>query len=129
MKRVAGPFLCVGNIVQDILVRPVDKLVFDTTVWVEDIRTSLGGNGANTSYVLGRLGAPVRLASIAGRDEWGNRVLGILSDAGVDVSSVLRSDLPTPLTIVFVRPDGARAFFHRPGCATESLEVPFESGC
>jgi sugar/nucleoside kinase (ribokinase family) len=129
VKPVRGPFLCAGNIVHDILVRPVDKLVFDTTVWVEDIRASLGGNGANTSYALGRLGASVRLASITGRDDWGDRVLRILCDAGVDISGVVRSELPTSMTIVLVRPDGARAFFHRPGCATEPFEIPFGSGC
>jgi sugar/nucleoside kinase (ribokinase family) len=120
--------LCAGNIVHDVLVRPVDALEFDRTVWVEDIRTSLGGNGANTSFALARLGVQVRLASIAGSDEFGDKVIAILRGADVDVSSVVRSELPTATTIVLVRADGARAFFHRPGCAGADFPIEFPDG-
>ena len=120
--------LCAGNIVHDVLVRPVDALAFDRTVWVDDIRTSLGGNGANTSFALARLGVPVCLASITGNDEFGEKVIAILREAGVDVSSVVRSDLPTATTVVLVRSDGARAFFHRPGCAGADFPIEFPDG-
>jgi sugar/nucleoside kinase (ribokinase family) len=123
-----GGILCAGNIVHDILVRPADRLDFDQTVWVDDLRTSLGGNGANTAYALARLGVPVRLASIAGRDRRGDEALAILREAGVDTSGVARSDLPTSATVVLVRRDGARAFFHRPGCAEEEFPIDFPDG-
>lgn len=128
MIAITGGVLCAGNIVEDLLVRPADKLVFDTTVWVDEIRTSLGGNGANTSYTLARLGVPVRLASVAGRDDAGDRCLAALSLAGVDTQSVQRSELPTPMTVVLVRSDGARAFFHRPGCAAEAFPIDLLPG-
>jgi sugar/nucleoside kinase (ribokinase family) len=123
-----GGVLCAGNTVHDILARPVDRLQFDQTVWVDDIRTSLGGNGANTAYTLARLGVRVRLASIVGRDQHGNEALEILSGAGVDTSAVTRSDLPTPSTVVLVRGDGARAFFHRPGCVAEDFPIVLPGG-
>ncbi len=128
MIRIGGGVLCAGNTVHDILVRPVDTLIFDQTVWVDDIHASLGGNGANTSFVLARLGVKTRLASIAGKDEWGDQVLAILSEAGVDVSSVMRSELPTATTVVLVRSDGARAFFHRPGSAGADFPIEFPAG-
>ena len=125
MIRAGGGILCAGNIVHDLLVRPVESLIFDRTVWVEDIRTSPGGNGANTAYTIARLGTLVRLASIAGADEWGDHVLDVLSTAGVDTSLVVRSALPTPMTVALVRADGARAFFHRPGCAKEPFPIEY----
>lgn len=128
MIRIGGGILCAGNVVHDVLVRPVDALVFDRTVWVDDIRASLGGNGANTSFALARLGVKARLASIIGTDEWGEKVLAILRDVGVDTSIVVRSELPTPTTIVLVRSDGARAFFHRPGCAGADFPIEFPAG-
>jgi sugar/nucleoside kinase (ribokinase family) len=115
--------------VHDLLVRPVDRLEFDKTVWVDDIRTSLGGNGANTAYTLARLGVRVRLASIAGRDRRGDELLEILNGAGVDISAVTRSELSTSTTVVLVRGDGARAFFHRPGCAAEDFPIELPGGC
>jgi sugar/nucleoside kinase (ribokinase family) len=121
--------LCAGNMVHDLLVRPVDWLEFDKTVWVDDIRTSLGGNGANTAYTLARLGVRVRLASIAGRDRCGDELMDILTGVGVDMSAVTRSELPTSTTVVLVRGDGARAFFHRPGCAAEDFPIELPGGC
>jgi sugar/nucleoside kinase (ribokinase family) len=115
--------------VHDILVRPVERLEFNQTVWVDDVRTSLGGNGANTAYTLARLGVRVRLASIVGRDQRGDEALGTLSEVGVDTSAVTRSALPTSSTVVLVREDGARAFFHRPGCVAEDFPIELPGGC
>lgn len=129
MIRTGGSVLCAGNMVHDILVRPVERLEFDQTVWVHDVCTSLGGNGANTAYTLARLGVHVRLASIAGRDQRGDELLDILNGAGVDTSAVTRSERQTPTTVVLVRNDGARAFFHRPGCAAEDFPIEFPGGC
>ena len=40
----------------------------DGTPWIDSIELNLGGNGANTSYALSRLGVPVRLLGMVGRD-------------------------------------------------------------
>ncbi len=129
MIRPGGGVLCAGNIVHDVLVRPVDRLDFDQTVWVDELCASLGGNGANTSYTLARLGVRVRLASIAGSDGRGDEMIAILKEAGVDTSSVVRSRLPTSATVVLVRHDGARAFFNRPGCAVTDFPAEVPGGC
>jgi sugar/nucleoside kinase (ribokinase family) len=109
--------LCAGNIVHDTLVRPVDRLQWSTTTWVEEIHASLGGNGAATSYTLGKLGVPVRLLSIVGSDAPGNELLRRLESAGVDVSRVTRSEAPTAATIALVHSGGDRLFLHRPGAS------------
>ena len=106
--------LCVGNIVFDVLVRPVDRLDWGTTTWVEAIEQHLGGNGANTSSALARLGVPVRLLGTIGNDTPGDQLLAALRAAGVDTAHMSRSDAPTPTTVALVNSAGERLFLHRP---------------
>jgi sugar/nucleoside kinase (ribokinase family) len=118
--------LCCGNLVRDILVGPIAETAWGKTVWVESIEEDFGGNGANTSYALAKLGASVRLMGMLGADEAGSRVLSRLESAGVDTTQVQRCDLPTPTSIVLVNPNGARALLHRPGASREAFSAPVE---
>ncbi|MBM3761871.1 MAG: carbohydrate kinase family protein [Acidobacteria bacterium] len=113
--------LVVGNLVLDLLAWPVESIHWDGTVWVEQFTRSVGGNGANTSYTLAKMGASVALAGAVGRDEEGSQLIDILTQAGVDVSRVKRLALPTPTTMALVKKSGSRAFVHRPGASRESL--------
>ena len=122
---IPGRVLCAGNLTEDILVWPVDNVVFDTTTWVQDIITSFGGNGANTSYAAARLGAEVRLVGLVGADAIGDQILSQLSAGGVELR-VSRCNLPTPATVVVIRSDGARSFLHRQGASSESFAEPLE---
>jgi sugar/nucleoside kinase (ribokinase family) len=118
--------LCAGNIVYDILVRPVDELRWGATAWVESIEQNIGGNGANTCYCLAKLGVPVRLASMVGADQFGDLLLDVLKEVGVDTSCIARGALPTPTSIALVQSGGARMFLHRPGAAAEIFPKPIE---
>lgn len=123
MIEIPGAVLCAGNLTEDILVWPVDEVVFNTTVWVNDIVTSIGGNGANTALAIARLGGRVRLTGLVGDDAAGEHVLRQLQSAGVDLR-VGRSGLPTPVTVVVVRSDAARSFLHRAGASREAFAEP-----
>lgn len=125
MIQIPGIILCAGNLTQDILVWPVNDVVFNTTTWVDDIITSFGGNGANTSFAIAKMGGNVRLTGLLGDDAAGNTVLDQLREGGVDVR-VGRCGLPTPMTVVIVRTDAARSFLHRPGASREAFAVPME---
>lgn len=112
--------LCTGNMVLDILVRPVIQPEhWAGTTLVESIEQSLGGNGANTSYTLGMLGVPVRLLSMAGADAFGEAVRAKLQSAGVDTSGVRCSVAPTSTSVVLVNPGGERRFLHLAGSSFE----------
>lgn len=128
--KICGDIIVAGNLVEDILVRPVERIEYGFTVWVDLIEHHLGGNGANTSYTLAKLGIPVRLRGAVGRDEAGDRVLRRLNDAGVDLVEVQRMDSPTAATVVLVAPDGSRSFLHAPGVsqAVFSEAVEFSDG-
>jgi sugar/nucleoside kinase (ribokinase family) len=114
--------LVAGNIVHDILVRPVEEIRWGTSVWVESIESHLGGNGANTSYCVAKLSVRARLLGSVGTDSFGTQCLDWLKSAGVDLSSVRRSpDDPTAATVGLVHPSGARQFLHRPGVSREAF--------
>ena len=119
--------LCTGNLVLDILVRPVD-LPDDWagTAVVESIEQSLGGNGANSAYTLGKLGVPVRLIGMVGRDAFGEFALAKLRSADVDTGGIRRSRAPTATTVVLVNSRGDRRFLHRLGASGEMLLDPDE---
>ena len=116
--------LCCGNLVLDILVRPVDRFVFGTTALVDSIEQHLGGNGASTSYTLGKLGCPVRLLGTVGSDAFGDVLLNKLEMAGVDTSWIARSPSPTATTVVLVDSSGNRMFLHRLGASAEAFAEP-----
>jgi sugar/nucleoside kinase (ribokinase family) len=118
--------LCCGNMVMDVLVRPVERIAWNTTTWVEAIEQHIGGNGANTSYAAAVCGLAARLVSVAGRDPFGDRLLGELAAAGVDVSHVWRSDAPTAATVALVNPAGDRFFLHCVGAGAEAFAEPLE---
>ncbi len=107
--------LCCGNIVFDVLVRPVSELRWNTTHWVESVRHTMGGNGANTAYAAAILGARVKLLGWVGNDPAGAMLLEKLAGAGVDVSAVRRSSAPTAATVSLVNPQGDRFLLHSPG--------------
>ena len=106
---------------RDILAAPVAEPGWGRTVWVDSIEEGVGGNGANTSYALARLGAPVRLIGTLGADEAGDRIAATLQAAGVDMAHVKRSARPTACTVVLVNHDGARALLHRPGASQDAF--------
>lgn len=101
---------------------PVAEPNWGRTVWVDSIGEGFGGNGANTSYTLAKLGTPVRLMGMLGADPAGDRVREMLEAAGVDTAHVRRCGLPTPTTVVLVNPDGARALLHQPGASCEAFK-------
>jgi len=124
--RIRGEIVVAGNLVEDILVRPVERIEYGFTVWVDSIEQHLGGNGSNTSYALAILGVPVRLRGAVGQDDFGDRVLARLRAVGVNLESVERMPFATATTVVLVAPDGSRSFLHSPGVSREVFSTPGE---
>jgi sugar/nucleoside kinase (ribokinase family) len=114
--------VCVcGNIVFDILVRPVEQLRWAATTLVETVSQQLGGNAGSTSYTLAKLGLPVFVVTLAGRDAEAAAVLARLESAGVDTSRVMRTDAPTSVAISLVNQAGERALLYRLGASAEEF--------
>jgi sugar/nucleoside kinase (ribokinase family) len=126
LKAPPRGILCCGNIVLDIMVRPVEQFNWGATTWVDSIEQNLGGNGSNTSYTLGMLGVPVRLLGMVGEDPFGEQALSILNRGGVDLSFVGRSQAPTTTSVCPVNSAGNRLFMHRVGSSAEVFPEPIQ---
>jgi sugar/nucleoside kinase (ribokinase family) len=111
------PIVCVGQLVADIVVRPVEKLPYPgRTEPVEELDILSGGCAANTAAVLAKLGAEASLVALIGRDAFGDAALADLETAGVDVGAVRReASWPTSVAIVMIDPKGERSFYYRAG--------------
>ncbi len=131
MATPRGRVLCVGSIVLDILVRPVEALPpWGATLWVDSIDRHLGGNGAIAACALGILGTPVTLAGAVGGDDFGRYLLARLQSAGVDTSQVqVHNGVPTATTVGLVNGSSERLFLHVKGAsdAADPDRIHFES--
>jgi sugar/nucleoside kinase (ribokinase family) len=109
--------LCIGQLVADIVVRPVDALPYPgRTDLVQDLQICSGGCAANTAAVLAKLGAKVGLAALIGEDFLGDAALADLKQTGLGLEAVVRSSAdPTSAVIVVISNAGERSFLYRNG--------------
>ena len=86
-----APVIVIGSAGMDI----VGRLEGDSQLGTSNpglIRRSFGGVARNVAENLARLGLPVTLISAVGNDSAGDDLLDQVSQAGVDVNRVLRTD-------------------------------------
>jgi sugar/nucleoside kinase (ribokinase family) len=76
---------------------------------------TLGGNGANSAYVLASLDVPVALCSATGQDHLGDMVCGWLNDNNVDLRGFLRKENGTAITTAITDRCQDRLSFYYPG--------------
>jgi sugar/nucleoside kinase (ribokinase family) len=109
--------LCIGLIVADLLVRPVNSNIFliDTTI-ADEIKLMPGGDAINEAIIMARLGAKVGLAGKVGRDPFGQIALKEAADNMVNVKNVkIDATTKTAVSIVFINETGERNFVFCPG--------------
>ena len=83
--------LVIGASSLDVVARLHDGLQMETSNPAR-IRTSFGGVARNVAENLARLGQPVSLLSVIGKDRIGEDLLAYTRQAGVDVSAVYSTD-------------------------------------
>ena len=125
--------VCIGILVADVVARPVDALpAAGTLALVDSIVLRGGGCALNTSSALTRLGLRAAVLGKVGADAFGDFVVGLLEERGVDGSGVIRDPtLPTSASVALVDASGERTFLHTPGANNalrpdELGEAPFE---
>jgi len=127
---MAGGIITSGNVVLDVLVRPVDEVTWGVTRWVDSIESSLGGNGANTASAVARLGVASQLLAMVGPDAFGASCRAMLASHGVDLRRLQQGAAATATSVVLVQSTGARTFLHQPGSSREAFAEPvvFDTG-
>jgi sugar/nucleoside kinase (ribokinase family) len=113
----APDVVCLGILVADVIARPVDDLPARGSLGaVDEIDLRGGGCALNTASALVKLGLRAAVAGKVGADPFGDFLLGVADERGVDRSAVVRDPAsPTSATVVLVAGDGDRTFLHVPG--------------
>jgi pseudouridine kinase len=89
-KSPDAPVLLIGAAGVDIVGRLEGELRKGTSNPAQ-IRTSFGGVARNVAENLARLGQPANLLTVVGEDQNGMQLLKVISEAGVNVESVVRT--------------------------------------
>jgi len=128
----APDVVCVGILVADVIARPVTRLPeAGTLAFVDSIELRGGGCALNTASCLARLGLRSAALGKVGADTFGEFVLRLLGERGVDAEGVLTDpELATSASVALVDPAGERTFLHLRGAnaglrAEELGERPF----
>ena len=125
-------FVLVGQMVADIVIRPVDTFPRGGVCeMVEQIGVFPGGCTLNTALTMAKLGIKPVLVGKVGNDPLGRFLLDEVQAAGLNTDRIGREGT-TSTAIVMVSSTGERSFYYTPGAtATLSLDevdlVPLES--
>jgi len=102
--------LCVGTALVDSILRGFDPTPVSASGYrAESGSLNVGGEAVNEAMAAAKLGLRTGIFCYLGEDAAGDMVAQSLTRCGVDLSRVLRTlEHPTPVTTMFVRPDGTR---------------------
>ncbi len=102
--------LCIGTAIADCIIKGFDpEPVSAAGFRAESCSINPGGEGLNESATAAKLGLKTGILCFLGCDGAGDLLYGSMVSNGVDMSNVVREkDHPTPVTTMFVNPDGTR---------------------
>ncbi|MCY6382773.1 ribokinase [Hoeflea prorocentri] len=104
-----------GSINMD-LIATVDRLPRPgETVIGSTFATAAGGKGANQALAAQRAGSKTRMTGAVGDDQFAKASLGLLAQAGVDLTMVQTTDGPTGTAVILVEHDGENSIAVVPG--------------
>lgn len=109
--------LCVGQLVTDIIVKPVEQVDFSVdTKRVGHISMKNGGDCMNAAIDLALLGNNVGFAGVVGNDNFGDFLLKTVKDHGIDTRGLKAvPEISTSAVIVLVNEKGERTFLYYGG--------------
>ncbi len=107
---------CVGVLVADVMVRPVDAWPErGRLLLVEGIEVHSGGLAHTTGVTLAKLGVPTAVVGRAGADLLGTFLLDVLREHRIEAHVRREDTASTSATVVAVASSGERSFLHLPG--------------
>lgn len=101
--------LCVGHAVFDLVFLVPEHPQADEKTSATGFLECGGGPAANAAVAVARLGQRAAFAGYLGDDRFGDEHLLELERAGVAADLVVRGPVPTPLSVILVKPDGQRS--------------------
>jgi sulfofructose kinase len=107
--------LCVGHAAYDLTFAVPHHPAPDEKTFATDFVGCGGGPAANAAVTVAKLGGRSAFAGYLGQDIYGDLHLAELQEAGVDTSLVVRGTNPTPLSVIWAKPDGQRSLVNYRG--------------
>lgn len=106
-----------GNFTIDTIVESIKELpAWGTEIFVNNIIKRSGGNLANFSFTLKKLGIEPILIGNIGDDDYGKEILKSLKDFSISTALIkTENKTNTSLSITILREDGERLFLTTPG--------------
>lgn len=112
-------FLCIGLIMQDVLLKGINKLPhhWEETVSGKVMISDVGGGAANSAITFGRLGCKAAVAGRIGNDSFGRLLKKKFAEEGVS-TEYLKTDTgkSTGVSVGIVNDYGERCFLTVKGC-------------
>ena len=115
MQHELRPIVVVGSINMDLVSRVSAIPRVGQTIFGKDFQTHAGGKGANQAVGVARLGYPVKMIGMVGRDAFGKELREHLDWEGVDTQGVGESDEATGTATILVDDEGQNCIVVTPG--------------
>ena len=112
--------LCVGHASYDLVFSVPHHPEADEKIFADSLISCGGGPAANAAVTVARLGYKAAFAGYLGNDTYGQIHFEELQRENVSTDLVARGTMPTPLSVILIKPDGKRALVNYKG-ATEPL--------
>ena len=119
--------LCIGHACYDLVFAVDHQPAPDEKARASAFTSCGGGTAANAAVTAASLGARTAFAGYLGDDIYGEQHLAEFRAAGVDTQLVVRGAAATPISAIFVKPDGARSIVNYKGDTNRLIgdDVPF----
>ena len=101
--------LCVGHACYDLVFSIDHQPGPDEKTTADDFVSCGGGTAANAAMTVAKLGYSVAFCGYLGDEIYGHEHLEEMHTVGVNTDLVVRGPASTPLSAIFVKPDGARS--------------------
>jgi len=94
--------LVIGSINMDLVIQSERNPIPGETIRGSNFSIMPGGKGNNQGVAIGRLGGKVAFAGCVGEDEYGRLLLENLINNNVDISGIVRTNMPTGVALINV---------------------------
>ena len=107
--------LCVGHASYDLVFAVDHHPGADEKTFAHEFISCGGGPAANAAVTVSRLGFKSAFAGYLGNDYFGLRNLEEFEEAAVNTDLIARGNSPTPVSTIWVKPDGKRTLVNYKG--------------
>jgi sulfofructose kinase len=122
--------LCIGHASYDLVFAVDHHPRADEKTFAQQFIGCGGGPAANAAVTVSRLGFKAAFAGYLGNDYFGQSNLEEFEEAAVNVDLVVRGDSPTPVSTIWVKPDGQRTLVNYRGSTRPLAASKLDfSGC